>query len=46
MSPQNERVIKPGVYGLFVNNATDLPMIPVGDNGLIYIGMTADKTGA
>jgi hypothetical protein len=37
--------IRPGVYALFLNEPKALPGFNTGDDGLIYVGMTADTAG-
>jgi hypothetical protein len=39
-------VITPGVYALFLNDPRAFSTLGVDKNGLLYIGMTADNTGA
>lgn len=43
--PPAGEAIRPGVYALFLNKPKALPGLDSGDEGLIYVGMTADIAG-
>lgn len=42
----DEPKVEVGLYALFVDNSAVVPPLTIGENGLLYIGMTTDNTGA